>query len=163
MSLNSSKAPAARPHGHREARAGVRDPHGHREAPADVDGLRAGRDAARVDPDGAFAAGACTDPRPGGPVGGRRRRVRTAVPGWARARARAVVPGRSWARTALADRARGAWDRRPALAGDAGMATAEYAIATVAAAGFAGLLVLVLRSDEVRELLAGIIRAALSL
>ncbi len=46
---------------------------------------------------------------------------------------------------------------------EAGMATAEYAIATVAAAGFAGLLVVILRSGEVRELLLGIIRSALSL
>ncbi len=44
-----------------------------------------------------------------------------------------------------------------------GMATAEYAIATVAAAGFAGLLVVILRSGEVRELLLGIVRSALSL
>ncbi len=45
---------------------------------------------------------------------------------------------------------------------DAGMATAEYAIATLAAVGFAGLLIVVLRSDEVRGLLTGIIRQALS-
>jgi hypothetical protein len=45
---------------------------------------------------------------------------------------------------------------------DAGMATAEYAIATVAAVGFAGLLVIVLRSGEVQALLLGIIRRALS-
>lgn len=45
---------------------------------------------------------------------------------------------------------------------DAGMATAEYAIATVAAAGFAGLLIAILRSDEVRGLLLGIVRGALS-
>lgn len=51
---------------------------------------------------------------------------------------------------------------RARLAGEAGMATAEYAIATVAAAGFAGLLVVVLRSDEVRGLLAGIVRGVLS-
>ena len=43
-----------------------------------------------------------------------------------------------------------------------GMATAEYAIATVAAAGFAGLLLLILRSDEVRGMLLGIVRGALS-
>ncbi|GEN80108.1 DUF4244 domain-containing protein [Actinotalea fermentans] len=49
------------------------------------------------------------------------------------------------------------------VAGDAGMATAEYAIATIAAAGFAGLLVVVLRSDEVRGLLAGLVRTALSM
>lgn len=45
---------------------------------------------------------------------------------------------------------------------EAGMATAEYAIATVAAVGFAGLLVVVLRSGEVQELLMGLIRGALS-
>lgn len=48
------------------------------------------------------------------------------------------------------------------LSADAGMATAEYAIVTVAAAAFAGLLIAVLRSDEVRGLLLGIIRGALS-
>jgi hypothetical protein len=45
---------------------------------------------------------------------------------------------------------------------EAGMATAEYAIVTVAAAGFGGLLVLILRSDEVRGLLVGIVRGALT-
>ena len=45
---------------------------------------------------------------------------------------------------------------------DAGMATAEYAIATLAAAAFAGLLLIILRSDEVRGFLLGIIRQALS-
>ncbi|MCU1544064.1 MAG: hypothetical protein JWM50_1929 [Microbacteriaceae bacterium] len=52
---------------------------------------------------------------------------------------------------------------RTRLAGDDGSATAEYAIATMAAVGFAGLLVVVLRSDEVRGLLLTIIRNALSL
>lgn len=55
-----------------------------------------------------------------------------------------------------------AWRRWSTEARDAGMATAEYAIVTVAAVGFAGLLILVLRSDEVRGLLLGIIRGALS-
>lgn len=45
---------------------------------------------------------------------------------------------------------------------DAGMATAEYAIATLAAAAFAGVLLLILRSDEVRGFLLGIIQQALS-
>ncbi|MGV8976815.1 MAG: DUF4244 domain-containing protein [Cellulomonas sp.] len=45
---------------------------------------------------------------------------------------------------------------------DAGMATAEYAIATIAAVGFAGLLVVVLRSSEVQELLLGLVRRALT-
>ncbi|MGW6263823.1 DUF4244 domain-containing protein [Cellulosimicrobium funkei] len=47
--------------------------------------------------------------------------------------------------------------------GEGGLATAEYAIATVAAAGFAGLLIVVLKSGEVREMLLGIVRSALSL
>ncbi|MDM7832286.1 DUF4244 domain-containing protein [Cellulomonas edaphi] len=46
---------------------------------------------------------------------------------------------------------------------DAGMATAEYAIATLAAVGFAGLLVVILKGNEVRGLLTGIIKRALSL
>lgn len=46
--------------------------------------------------------------------------------------------------------------------GDDGMATAEYAIATLAACGFAGLLVVILRSEEVRGLLTGIVTRALS-
>ncbi|QCB95168.1 DUF4244 domain-containing protein [Cellulomonas shaoxiangyii] len=47
------------------------------------------------------------------------------------------------------------------VAGDAGMATAEYAIATLAAVGFAGLLVVILKGNEVKGLLTGIIRQAL--
>ena len=46
---------------------------------------------------------------------------------------------------------------------DAGMATAEYAIATLAACGFAGLLVTLLKSGEVKGLLTGIIRSALAI
>jgi hypothetical protein len=42
------------------------------------------------------------------------------------------------------------------------MATAEYAIATLAACGFAGLLLVLMRSDEVRGLLYDVIRRALS-
>jgi len=45
---------------------------------------------------------------------------------------------------------------------EAGMATAEYAIATLAAVAFAALLVAVLSSGDVRELLMSLIRAALS-
>ena len=45
---------------------------------------------------------------------------------------------------------------------DKGSATAEYAIATLAAVGFAGLLVAILRSDEVRALLTDLIRNALA-
>lgn len=46
---------------------------------------------------------------------------------------------------------------------EAGMATAEYAIATLAAVAFAALLVAVLGSGEVRSLLMGLIRSALTL
>lgn len=45
---------------------------------------------------------------------------------------------------------------------DAGMATAEYAIAMIAAVGFAGLLVTVLTSGTVRNLLTGLVTSALS-
>ena len=45
---------------------------------------------------------------------------------------------------------------------EAGLATAEYAIATVAAVGFAGLLIAVLKSDTVRGLLENLITSALS-
>lgn len=46
---------------------------------------------------------------------------------------------------------------------DRGMATAEYAIVMLAAAAFAGLLMLVLRSDTVRDMLTNIVQQALSL
>lgn len=72
-----------------------------------------------------------------------------------------------WWSGRMPDWARSGWARsgwaRLRMAGDAGMATAEYAIATIAAAGFAGLLVVVLRSDEVRGLLTGLVRTALSM
>lgn len=56
------------------------------------------------------------------------------------------------------------WRDAGAEAGaEAGMATAEYAIATLAAVGFAGLLVVILKSDEVRGFLLNIIRTALSM
>jgi hypothetical protein len=46
---------------------------------------------------------------------------------------------------------------------DDGAITAEYAIATMAAVGFAGLLVVILRSDEVRVMLFELVRNALSI
>ena len=46
---------------------------------------------------------------------------------------------------------------------DDGAVTAEYAIATIAAVGFAALLVVVLRSDAVRGMLTDLIRHALAL
>lgn len=46
---------------------------------------------------------------------------------------------------------------------DAGMATAEYAIGTLAACGFAALLVAILKGGQVKALLLGVITKALSL
>jgi hypothetical protein len=45
---------------------------------------------------------------------------------------------------------------------DSGAATAEYAIATMAAVAFAGLLVVILQSDEVRGMLLDLVRRALT-
>ena len=45
---------------------------------------------------------------------------------------------------------------------DRGAVTAEYAIATVAAAAFAGLLAIVLKSGSVQGLLMSLISSALS-
>jgi hypothetical protein len=64
------------------------------------------------------------------------------------------------ARPGSAARGRVAAARRSAR--DAGMATAEYAIATLAACGFAGLLLAILSGGQVRTMLLGIVRRALS-
>jgi Flp pilus assembly pilin Flp len=48
------------------------------------------------------------------------------------------------------------------FADDTGAATAEYAIATMAAVAFAGLLVIIMRSDEVRGILTDLVRRALT-
>lgn len=45
---------------------------------------------------------------------------------------------------------------------ETGAATAEYAIATMAAVAFAGLLVIIMRSDEVRGILTDLVRRALT-
>lgn len=51
---------------------------------------------------------------------------------------------------------------KKSLADETGAATAEYAIATMAAVGFAGLLVVIMRSDEVRTILFDLIKSALT-
>lgn len=43
-----------------------------------------------------------------------------------------------------------------------GATTAEYGIVMLAAVGFAGLLVAILKSDEVRNMLLGLVQTALS-
>jgi hypothetical protein len=45
---------------------------------------------------------------------------------------------------------------------DAGMTTVEYAVGTVAAAGFGGLLIRLLMSEEARNLVWGLITNAIS-
>ncbi|APF41922.1 DUF4244 domain-containing protein [Neomicrococcus aestuarii] len=47
------------------------------------------------------------------------------------------------------------------LYAEEGIATAEFSIVTLAAVGFAGLLVTILASGEVREMLLGMVRNAL--
>ena len=52
---------------------------------------------------------------------------------------------------------------RALQADDAGMATAEYAVATVAACGFGGILYKVITSPEILGLIAGVIGKAFNL
>ncbi len=49
------------------------------------------------------------------------------------------------------------------LRSNRGAATAEYVVATMAAVGFAGLLLVILRSDEVKQLLLGLVKSALTI
>lgn len=79
----------------------------------------------------------------------------TALPASERAAPDERAPGASPARRTLRALAR-------RLAGDRGAATAEYAVATMAAVGFAGLLVVILRGDEVRGILTDLVRNALT-
>ncbi|WP_227000537.1 DUF4244 domain-containing protein [Protaetiibacter intestinalis] len=46
---------------------------------------------------------------------------------------------------------------------DEGAATAEYAITIMAAVGFAGLLVVIMKSGEVQQILTELVRNALSI
>ena len=100
--------------------------------------------------------------RPAGAEDGRPEPASQAVPDEleARRRLRATRPRTDWLPAA---RARHVRDRVRGAVNDAGMATAEYAIATLAAVGFAGLLVVILKGNEVRGLLSGIVRRALTL
>ena len=79
------------------------------------------------------------------------------IAGSEEAEVREIYPG---ARAAAPVSAPG---RRGLMESELGMATAEYAIATLAAVGFAGILVFILRSDEVRGFLLNLIRTALAL
>lgn len=48
------------------------------------------------------------------------------------------------------------------LEDDTGASTAEYAIVTMAAVAFAGLLVMIMRSGEVQQILTDLVRRALT-
>jgi len=48
------------------------------------------------------------------------------------------------------------------LRDEGGSATAEYVVATMAAVGFAGLLIVILKSDAVRQLLTDLVQRALT-
>lgn len=52
--------------------------------------------------------------------------------------------------------------RHSRLNGDRGAATAEYAITIMAAVGFAGVLVVILRSAEVQGILTDLVHRALT-
>ncbi|GAA4187150.1 hypothetical protein GCM10022288_11730 [Gryllotalpicola kribbensis] len=54
------------------------------------------------------------------------------------------------------------WARARRLTDEAGSATAEYVVATMAAVGFAGLLVVILKGDEVRGMLTDLVHRALT-
>ncbi|WP_182898427.1 MULTISPECIES: DUF4244 domain-containing protein [unclassified Microbispora] len=55
------------------------------------------------------------------------------------------------------------WAVQAETRADAGMSTAEYAVGTIAACGFAALLWKVVTSAEVRSMLAALIQKALKL
>lgn len=76
-----------------------------------------------------------------------------------RRRALTHVGGRIRAASQLARGARAAQVGRSR--GERGAATAEYAIATVAACGFGGILIALLKSDAMQSLLKAIINTAL--
>lgn len=78
---------------------------------------------------------------------------------------RRLLAAHALARTLTGERGRP--DRRAPdgssdAAGEAGMATAEYAVGTLAAAAFAGLLLTVVKSGSVQGILESLISAALS-
>lgn len=76
----------------------------------------------------------------------------------ARARLRPPVPAEAELRDLHADADTIIKESLPA---DAGMNTAEYAVGTLAAVAFAGILLKVLTSDGVQAALAGVIQRAL--
>jgi Protein of unknown function (DUF4244) len=96
-------------------------------------------------------------------AGGRRSRVagrRSWIRTWIRTQRSWIRTERSWLGASSQPSANRVAAGREAL--ERGTATAEYAIATLAACAFAGMLLAILRSGEVRGLLFGLVRRALS-
>ena len=75
---------------------------------------------------------------------------RRVAPAWRRSSQRALRP------------AHAEWQLRSTLREEAGAATAEYAMVALGAVGLAGLLIAILRSDEVRSMLTDLISRALT-
>ncbi|MEU8173511.1 DUF4244 domain-containing protein [Microbispora hainanensis] len=92
-------------------------------------------------------------------------RLRNAVQAVGGVPRRSCAAMRRWAATA-SRRARELsiqWAVQAGTRADAGMSTAEYAVGTIAACGFAALLWKVVTSGEVRSMLAALIQKALKL
>ena len=96
-------------------------------------------------PDRCSTPGRCSRPAPG-PARS------SAEAGTSEPSATTGLPGRAARRRRLVEH----------LRTEAGAATAEYAIVIMAAVGFAGVLLAVMRSDEVRGVLSDLVRSALS-
>jgi hypothetical protein len=79
-----------------------------------------------------------------------------------RALVRALVRATEQAGTTVRAGRRATKSLLPRFADDEGAATAEYVVATMAAVGFAGLLIVILHGDEVRGILTDLIRNALT-
>ncbi len=63
----------------------------------------------------------------------------------------------------MRERVRSQWVRRRTARDDSGMSTAEYAVGTLAACGFAGVLWVVVHSGAVHSLLQSVVTRALNL
>jgi hypothetical protein len=75
----------------------------------------------------------------------------------------ALASARTPARTLPARLAAAVQSRQAAACRDAGMTTAEYAVGTVAACGFSGVLYKVITSPTVIDLVKGVIQKAFTL
>ncbi|MDQ1626307.1 MAG: hypothetical protein QOI54_51 [Actinomycetota bacterium] len=75
----------------------------------------------------------------------------------------AMQPGHGGAGQPRSGRVRSGRVMAGRVMAEAGMTTAEYAVGTVAACGFAGVLYKLLTSDAVVSMLTGIVRRALTI